>query len=422
MRTRRPRGLDRLSCARRVAIGLCAGCCASGLLLPIASLFAQAAPRDQEIGTLHWGPTVVWLRATGTGQVELFASTGFRSAFVQPVMLSAEDADRWSALFDQLASMPLSDPAAGSAAPAGNTDTSHVVLGDGEIVLQMQPPGTSEAKLRVWVGATRPDALVAVVIPEGAAESARMLRSATRVARGMRDAALAAAPSPSASPPSPAATDLASQQTRPSAPTSPPAETAVAVTRQTTTVVGFESPRAAAVQTAHAHATALSVLKTTTTTTPMHLAVTPLATVTTVNRAPQHAHEGALATPVVARSNTPAPTRTAVATKRSDPDANGVADVTVQNLITQWRPDLIYCYTQYGLREHASLAGNVVVRFALSPNGAVGHSVIDSRSWNGAGGTDVEACIRSRVAAWHFPPASAGSMHQFSLEFAPGRG
>ena len=214
MRIRRPRGLCRLSCARPVAIGLFAGCCAGGLLLPISSLFAQAAPRDQEIGTLHWGPTVVWLRATGTGQVELFAFTGFRSAFVQPVMLSAEDADRWSALFDQLASMPLSDPAAGSAASAGNTDTSHVVLSDGEIVLQMQPPGTSEAKLRIWVGATRPDAVVAVVIPEGAAESARMLRNATRVARGMRDAALAAAPAPtpSASPPSAVPTDLASQQ------------------------------------------------------------------------------------------------------------------------------------------------------------------------------------------------------------------
>ena len=139
----------------------------------------------------------------------------------------------------------------------------------------------------------------------------------------------------------------------------------------------------------------------------MHLAAAPLATVATVNRAPQHAHEAALATPVVARSSTATPTRTTLATKASDPEANGVADATVQNLIAQWRPDLMYCYTQYGLREHTALAGNVVVRFALSPNGAVGHSVIDSRSWNGVGGTDVESCIRSRVAAWHFPPASA---------------
>ena len=162
-----------------------AACCASVPLLPVASLFAQAAPQDQEIGTLHWGPAVVWLRATGTGQVELFASTGFRSAFVQPVMLSAEDAERWSALLDQLGCMPLSDAVAGSAAPPSHTDTSHVVLSDGEIVLEMQPQGTSEAKLRVWVGATRPDAVVAVVIPEGAAESALMLRNATRVARGM---------------------------------------------------------------------------------------------------------------------------------------------------------------------------------------------------------------------------------------------
>ena len=429
MRARRPRGLHRLHCARRVAIRVSAVCCACALLLPPASLSAQAGPQEQEIGTLHWGPAVVWLRATQTGQVELFASAGFRSAFVQPVLLSGEDADRWAALLDQLASTPLADPAA-TTAQVTTTDTSHVVLSDGEIVLEMQPPGTSEAKLRVWVGASRPDAVVAVVIPEGAAESARMLREATRAARGMRDAALAAAAAPtqSASPPTAAPTDLASQQPRPSAPPPPPprpsppppAVTTVALTRQTTTVVGFESPPAAAARTAHDHA--LSVLKTTTTTTPMHLAAPALATVTTVNRAPQHAHEVALATPVAARTSAPAAARTVAATKAADPNAGGVNDVTVQNLVAQWRPDLMYCYTQYGLREHTALAGTVVVRFALSPNGEVGHSVIDSRSWNGAGGTDVETCIRTRVAAWHFPPASAGSMHEFSLEFAPGRG
>ncbi len=423
MRARHPRGRRRLHCARRVAIGVSAACCACALLLPTAPLSAQAGPQEQEIGTLHWGPAVVWLRATQTGQVELFASAGYRSAFVQPVMLSAEDAERWAAVLDRLASMPLADPAA-SAAPVTTTDTSHVVLSDGDLVLEMQPPGTSEAKLRVWVGASRPDAVVAVVIPEGAAESARMLRDATRVARGMRDAALAAAPAPaqSANPPTAAPTDLASQQPRPSAPPSPPAATTVAIARQTTTVVGFDAPPAPVARTAHAHATALSVLKTTTTTTPTHFASPALATVTTVNRAPQHAHEVALATPVVARTTAPAATRTVAATKAGDPDAGGVNDVTVQNLVAQWRPDLMYCYTQFGLREHTALAGTVVVRFALSPNGAVGHSVIDSRSWNGVGGADVETCIRTRVAAWHFPPASAGSMHEFSLEFAPGRG
>ena len=86
----------------------------------------------------------------------------------------------------------------------------------------------------------------------------------------------------------------------------------------------------------------------------MHLAAPALATVTTVNRAPQHAHEAALATPVVARTTPPATARTVAATKAADPDAGGVNDVTVQNLVSQWRPDLMYCYTQYGLREHTA--------------------------------------------------------------------
>src|SRR5215472_15095903 len=109
MPARRSSGLHRLPCARSVAIGAFAASCAR-VLLPIASLSAQAASQEQEIGTLHWGGAVVWFRAMQTGQVEVFASTGFRSAFVQPVVLGAEDADRWAALLDQLASMPLTDP------------------------------------------------------------------------------------------------------------------------------------------------------------------------------------------------------------------------------------------------------------------------------------------------------------------------
>jgi hypothetical protein len=81
----------------------------------------------------------------------------------------------------------------------------------------------------------------------------------------------------------------------------------------------------------------------------------------------------------------------------------------------------MYCYTQFGLREHTTLTGALVVRLALSPSGNVGRSVIGSRTWSGEGGPDVESCIRSRIAAWRFPPARAGSIHTFSLEFAPGR-
>ena len=103
MRARRPRGLRRLHRARRVAIGVSAASLLRLRPRPPSRIAVtpQAGPQEQEIGTLHWGPAVIWLRAAQTGQVELFASAGFRSAFVQPVVLSAEDANRWCALLDQ---------------------------------------------------------------------------------------------------------------------------------------------------------------------------------------------------------------------------------------------------------------------------------------------------------------------------------
>lgn len=151
----------------------------------------------------------------------------------------------------------------------------------------------------------------------------------------------------------------------------------------------------------------------------MHVAAPALATVSTVDATPE------LGTARRHRDGAHAPASPVSSVGHHDAADNGphgVDDAAVQNLVGQWRPELMYCYTQYGLREHAELAGNVVVRVALSPSGSVGHSVIGSHTWNGDGGGEVESCIRARVAAWHFPPASVGSIHTFSLEFAPGRG
>jgi hypothetical protein len=100
-----------------------------------------------------------------------------------------------------------------------------------------------------------------------------------------------------------------------------------------------------------------------------------------------------------------------------DATVGGLDDTIVENLVHQWQPELMYCYTQYGLREHSALAGRVTMRVALSPNGSVGHSVVGVRDWRGAGGAEVESCLRARIAAWRFPPADAGSIHEFTLEF-----
>jgi hypothetical protein len=101
------------------------------------------------------------------------------------------------------------------------------------------------------------------------------------------------------------------------------------------------------------------------------------------------------------------------------PAAAGVSDATVNNLVRQWQPELMYCYTEFGVRTHPDLIGPVAVRVVLSADGAVGHAAIEHHIWSGEGAAAVESCIRSRVAAWRFPPAAVGSAHVFKVEFAP---
>jgi hypothetical protein len=467
MRERRGCGIRRLTCAWRMAVGALAVCC--GYNASVGTLvLAQAASNEQEVGMAHWGPTYVWLRVTDAGLVQVYASTGYRSAFVQPVTVTPSDLDRWASLLDELTVPTDARPASMTAdATARGTDAekSQVVLGGGDLVLEMETAVASESKLRVWVGATRPDAVVALVVPEAAADAAAMLREAARRARSAATAT-AAARAGAASAPAPATTTVAEPLAAPAAPvavaastsatassaplvesrdapmsvvngvsttaqapaTAPPSDAASPLTtasqsaplvseRTTTTVAGLNAPRTHPSSGHGARESALPVLRTMTTTKPMHVAASPLATVTTVNTAPQREH------PHQRPAGTTSASRTSRSTGAAAPaeDVHGVDDATVQNLVGQWRPDLMYCYTQYGLREHTSLTGALVVRLALSPNGSVGHSVIGSRKWSGEGGSDVETCIRSRIAGWHFPPAGAGSIHSFNLQFAPGR-
>jgi hypothetical protein len=100
------------------------------------------------------------------------------------------------------------------------------------------------------------------------------------------------------------------------------------------------------------------------------------------------------------------------------PGPAGVDDVTVQNLVHQWQPELLYCYTEYGLRSHPGLAGTATVRVALAQDGSVGYAGVVQHAWNGEGWADVENCIRTKVNTWRFPPAAVSSVHEFPLKFS----
>ena len=112
---------------------------------------------------------------------------------------------------------------------------------------------------------------------------------------------------------------------------------------------------------------------------------------------------------VVSATSTPANT---------GPGPTGVDDVAVQNLVHQWQPELLYCYTEYGLRSHPGLTGTATVRVALAQDGTVGYAGIVQHSWSGDGWADVENCIRTKVNTWRFPPAAAASVHEFPLNFS----
>jgi hypothetical protein len=424
-----------------------------------APLAAQAPGAEQEIGSIHWGPTVVWLRATDAGDVKVFASSGYRSAFVQPVIVSADDVDRWAAVLEQLndTRATTTAQAVDDRAPrASDTTSQRMTLAAGDLVLEARLGASVQPKVTVWVGMSRPDVVAAQIFPDVAKQGAALLRAAAQSARHLRDVAAAVTPpaptlvaativasntTPSTEPASatlppaapsksetlvtpPVAASLAGRVSAPAAPVpsqavagpavagpavAGPAVAGPLVTRSTTTQVSFETPAPHATahdaHDAHDRGTVLSVVST--------KATTPL-----LISAPSLAHMASTSTtPKLAATKDQNLGVDRAAAHASNDGGSGVDDETVQNLVKQWRPELMYCYTQFGLREHPALVGEVIVRAALSPNGAVGHSLIESHTWNGAGGTDVEGCIRTRVAAWHFPPAATGSVHEFTLEF-----
>jgi len=100
-------------------------------------------------------------------------------------------------------------------------------------------------------------------------------------------------------------------------------------------------------------------------------------------------------------------------------DATKLASSTVANLVKQWQSQLDLCYTEFGLRVNPALAGSIAVRLAIRPTGDVAAATFTRHKWSGAGGTEAESCMRARVMAWMFPPASTPSAHEFTVAFAP---
>jgi hypothetical protein len=59
----------------------------------------------------------------------------------------------------------------------------------------------------------------------------------------------------------------------------------------------------------------------------------------------------------------------------------------------------------------------VTVSITLGSSGAVSDVDVTGRTWSGAGASETESCIRSRVRGWRFPAAEAGGTYGFSFNF-----
>ncbi|HZW75252.1 MAG TPA: AgmX/PglI C-terminal domain-containing protein, partial [Caldimonas sp.] len=103
----------------------------------------------------------------------------------------------------------------------------------------------------------------------------------------------------------------------------------------------------------------------------------------------------------------------------NESDATKLAASTVANLVKQWQSQLDLCYTEYGLKLNPALTGAITVRLTIRPSGEVGSATFARHKWSGAGGAEAESCMRGRVMAWMFPPASTPSAHEFTVAFAP---
>ncbi|HEU4563748.1 MAG TPA: AgmX/PglI C-terminal domain-containing protein [Gemmatimonadaceae bacterium] len=90
------------------------------------------------------------------------------------------------------------------------------------------------------------------------------------------------------------------------------------------------------------------------------------------------------------------------------------------SLVRSRESQLRFCYQEYGLKVNPRLAGSVTVNIAIGGGGNVTNVSIGNRSWSGAGASEAESCIRSRVRGWKFPASSTGEgTYGFTFNFTP---
>lgn len=78
----------------------------------------------------------------------------------------------------------------------------------------------------------------------------------------------------------------------------------------------------------------------------------------------------------------------------------------IRRVVRQHRQEIRNCYEQE-LQKNRNLAGRVMVRFTIQPNGSVANAIVRESSLNNA---TVESCMTRRIQRWVFPEPKGGGI------------
>ena len=420
-------------------------CCA-------ATLHAQAA--TEETGNFVVGGTVIWVKATDAGVVQLFMSQGYRDAFARPIALPAASLRRWAESAQQIASHQSREHTGGDSAEvsSGSLGESGMVLErwvaptgggvrverGGQVILHMpDDPGRTfiaavaeAAKLTQEASAPRASKMVAqrAAVPAPRATPPRLTvvrEPMPDLATPYQTVAITAAP--------PGASEMPRVKLR-----TPAARAAQLIPAPAARVNAAMHPavvRVAAAPAGAARAPSVRVPAPRV----VHMALVPAARiamtpaaapVTAPSRAPRAPHAAmpaARSAALLAGPRAASPAASPAASLAASPSAPPAAPPTSapreedKHIRTPLGPFVVpaaamrtrasqvqYCYAQLGQRYDPDLTGSIAVRVSLAADtDSVTNVEITGRTWSTDGVTagEVEACVRTLIRDWRFEPS-----------------
>jgi outer membrane biosynthesis protein TonB len=103
-------------------------------------------------------------------------------------------------------------------------------------------------------------------------------------------------------------------------------------------------------------------------------------------------------------SSTPVSAESATATEEDDAPPPGLDASVIKDVIKAHMPQIKHCY-DVELRKDPELAGQVTLKFTVSPKGVVNQALVKQTTLNNK---EVETCMVSEVKEWIFPEPRGG--------------